>query len=1856
MGRGTRNKSSASAGTRKKQAAKAAAKTGGALAGAPPAGHGPDGTKLSKKERQLAKKRSYVPPARPPQPAPNPLDSMGLASLLPADLVVLLRRVLKKDIVTRVRALEALLAWVHGAHPAADETEAQRSDSDRVSALVMMLPFWTHIFPRLALSPSQRLRLCTLQVHAELLHLPACGGVSVAEELLSPVFLEPIIAFWALLSYDTGRPVARLARRLWGESMEGRAAGEHAAGERAGRGTGGGRQADSGRSHGAEPIRDAPATAYLGAILDQLRPILLTDTPSATLAQTTPSLQMGTAPAQPTADPPTGAAPASASTELDAKSRDDENVDENADEVDRRLVAGALGVLQWTLSASADTAAADVEPFAADAHVWTALCSEEHAAEPARGEDAPAVRQRGWAFLGALNRTFPELVDAHLDEIMPPAFAGAWAERDVAVIGEMLSALLPVLRRRPDAWLSGAEKREVDDSGAEDSGAEDSGTEGSGAEESGHHGTPGTRASGVSTPYTACVAWLQAVGPMHPQQCFPAVLVLVSTLPRAILPPTPEAASSFLEPLRALPAMLSRSSSMDTLGWDAYVAMLCECTRFLLLRVVRAEGPREMLPAFVCAQLEDIWRDLVVRTALPERARARAAMELGTALATVEAAGGGAPPLSDAFLALVADDIAALHAPPGGGAAPADRWAAAPLLVLFLRTASDAARAQSQTRLQGDVAQLARTLLHTLASASVQAAETEEVPPARAATAVAALASLLQSGVVGGTADAGGALDAGGGDVLRRLVIEHVPPLVGDGRLAPEPAAHLVAAYVHAAPEAAADVWGAALRCSARVDGASLAFLCALEEALPASAPPTDMLARWRASLIAHAGSAVERAEADAMDTPAAMRLPAALLDDDTKQRLVEATLACSTEDAAFALLCAWHAACPHACVARLVAGAPPRAVLALVFRRACMPDAPAAGSEPARTLWRALRGAQDTRVLDDVAAEMLQTQLLAGTTPAARTLAVAASLEDEQEMEPGTCVRAILPDRAQLDAALAVAAAAGCVVDAAATDTLAAIAPAHAAPAAADVLPLSRAADAYVAALHARHVSMDDVAWTLPHLVFVAMLLEDALLRGDAELGDALVGLAERGAWDAEPGAWAAEPGAWDAAAQKKLVDLVHLATRIVVLYTAALPVDWHASTARRLGVGGAPREEAGTQDAGTPDAAGRATPLPAARAAPLTDALAACWTAAATSDDPHARTQYARLFSRVLAGALSMSSVSGTDAEHWVRLAQSVQKMAPTELVAGVLAATRQQASATRADDRWRNELAAALSGVPSARAASEGRRYVQMLVCAAPPEHLGVPLVPTQRAMFLLQTVQRWLASEDELDDLYTPLAALLTHIAPVVLARPGTHLDMMLDVVLENLAALELKQPAGWLALLATLRLLDALDVLRAGAPHLDALFRERAAELVDALHGVLLALCAYAVQQPAAAPPGELRSVCVALAVRLVVDYVPAAALAGDVPALATTLTAPTAYTALQLACLRLYRAVTHERVHAQVVELSVATARDAAATALEPALVRRLHVMPAPRADVWDDGEARRGAFAFLLAWLALLDHLDGASLALKTAFVHELQRTRAVSEQLLPGVFVLIGGAPRGERGPRALDPTRSALDAVHLDDMRADDVRALQALAGHVYFSVLVQLPTPARDWFLGIRDRQLALFVRHFTSRFCSPLLAERELSHLRDPHALAHLQDEAMAVKVLSSNEVVATYTVDEHPMEIGVRLPPDYPLRGVEIRDIKRVGVSEAQWRAWLLAVQQLLSGRNGLIIDALTLFKRNAETKFQGYEGAECAICYSIISPTDQTLPTKPCRTCKHRFHGSCLFKWVSTSGQSTCPLCRSVL
>lgn len=52
--------------------------------------------------------------------------------------------------------------------------------------------------------------------------------------------------------------------------------------------------------------------------------------------------------------------------------------------------------------------------------------------------------------------------------------------------------------------------------------------------------------------------------------------------------------------------------------------------------------------------------------------------------------------------------------------------------------------------------------------------------------------------------------------------------------------------------------------------------------------------------------------------------------------------------------------------------------------------------------------------------------------------------------------------------------------------------------------------------------------------------------------------------------------------------------------------------------------------------------------------------------------------------------------------------------------------------------------------------------------------------------------------------------------------------------------------------------------------------------------------------------------------------------------------------------------------------------------------------------------------------------------------------------------------------------------------------------------------------------------------------------------------------------------------------------------------------------------------------------------------GEPCLICYSVLHPTDHSLPRMACKTCSQVFHGPCLYKWFRSAGKSNCPHCQT--
>lgn len=204
-------KSSASSATRKKHARKAGKDEGdlppvNKQRGQKKQTRGPDGKKLSKAQRKaLPKIKTYIPPPKPPAPPiPDPLDGQGLARTLPAELVVTLRRLGKKDDVTRRKGLEELKEqWIAPVLAKADGDDAETERAIKLAALQSALPVWLHDLASLLQSPFHR--TLALQLHTEIMSVPELrGGVldSIAMSYLPGTQDRDILGSWLIAALE----------------------------------------------------------------------------------------------------------------------------------------------------------------------------------------------------------------------------------------------------------------------------------------------------------------------------------------------------------------------------------------------------------------------------------------------------------------------------------------------------------------------------------------------------------------------------------------------------------------------------------------------------------------------------------------------------------------------------------------------------------------------------------------------------------------------------------------------------------------------------------------------------------------------------------------------------------------------------------------------------------------------------------------------------------------------------------------------------------------------------------------------------------------------------------------------------------------------------------------------------------------------------------------------------------------------------------------------------------------------------------------------------------------------------------------------------------------------------------------------------------------------------------------------------------------------------------------------------------------------------------------------------------------------------------------------------------------------
>ncbi|KAJ7056206.1 hypothetical protein C8F01DRAFT_377750 [Mycena amicta] len=609
-----------------------------------------------------------------------------------------------------------------------------------------------------------------------------------------------------------------------------------------------------------------------------------------------------------------------------------------------------------------------------------------------------------------------------------------------------------------------------------------------------------------------------------------------------------------------------------------------------------------------------------------------------------------------------------------------------------------------------------------------------------------------------------------------------------------------------------------------------------------------------------------------------------------------------------------------------------------------------------------------------------------------------------------------------------------------------------------------------------------------------------------------------------------------------------------------------------------------------------------------------------------------------RVLGSVLRhvLQDADKAEADLWLAFARKIEKLAPETCITVVSAVSSSTLEPPRLE-RYRNELAADLLGIPPRKANTQGLLTLRKLAASAPDAESDVTFLPQQRAINVFKACQQWIASDeaDVEEEVESAMTMVFFDLAPLLQSVPGTHWDLVFDVVENNLENASLTDDDTLVVLARTLRLIILVQDLARTNKTLRATWEERHMTILTMVRD----LAAGKLDSANTSLP---RSTCRELVLSIVQDLPASLITEETLPQMAHLLADPSAD--VQKMTYQLLTVAARKRTEHLVIETGV-DVDDTVKADLPLELLDILQTsLNFDQGDLLDVEEST--VFGYLLGWMVVLDLFIDASLKVRSSYIDQLRSLDIIGASFIPNLFSLLGV----DQGiPKAFKLDMWAVDEYYVHDYDSGNPWSLQVLAAHLYYRALLVVPSLIHSWVLDCKDRTLSTSIGTYTAQHFSSVLIRAELESVRQ----AQLSDDQLTVKVVSAvNEVSASYLVDEHRLEIRLKIPLDWPLRKIEVKDVQRIGVEEMRWRAWILAVQQTFWAQNGRIVDGIGLFKKNVQLHFEGQ--VECAICYSIISVMDGTLPKKPCKTCKNRFHSGCLYKWFSSSHSSSCPLCRS--
>ncbi|KAF8755405.1 Ring finger [Rhizoctonia solani] len=494
--------------------------------------------------------------------------------------------------------------------------------------------------------------------------------------------------------------------------------------------------------------------------------------------------------------------------------------------------------------------------------------------------------------------------------------------------------------------------------------------------------------------------------------------------------------------------------------------------------------------------------------------------------------------------------------------------------------------------------------------------------------------------------------------------------------------------------------------------------------------------------------------------------------------------------------------------------------------------------------------------------------------------------------------------------------------------------------------------------------------------------------------------------------------------------------------------------------------------------------------------------------------------------------------------------------------------------------------------------GLPLLRALNCLAPPPESGIVFMPQQRAVYLVQALQKWMSSDEELDTSMEALVTvLLGHLLPILQTIRGAHWEFILDVLENNLSGNEHYKPLSFIA------------NPEGDNNHSQSDYNKSAAHgnLGPRQHDIFQGILQLFLNSSGDAEDSETR-VRYNSYLAEVIQAIPSEQIHPDLFeklfSLVFSESVPIKLTAHYLAR-RALSQITEQRV------LEAAVNAPSVSLAETDVQAEKSFELPHPLVEKLvssGSSQANYSNIDLLLAWWLALEFFDKTSLKIKQDYFDQLRRLNLVKTSLLPCLFKLLNLGISGEK-PFNLSPWQ--VDVFYLNLYDNSFTSAENVLAAHIYFKSLKFIPALIRAWYSECQDRQLCASVSAYTRNYFSPTLINQELAHFRASAASASeiLVDDTFTVKVAPSvNEISASYAVDEQEsFEVAIRLPNEYPLRAAEVKDVRGVAGMENRRRAWLFGVQNM--AQQGLIYDGLVMYKKNIAGHFEGK--SECAICYS---------------------------------------------